>query len=191
MFLNPRGLLGSHSAVWLIQAYLLLELDPLSIHHFRHCGHTALTGFSNPFSESIPEQEVRTSSNNSLNDRHNSLEWQRTSPLLEAITIWWAGCEGKWLFCAISLWQTPMHVMWVGARWQGHLFLLLSMWGGTRLWMTTAEGGSVPLAACLCSLPPHDSLSSVLTGPAAGRASLLSQTPWSKDSTLLSVCVHM
>lgn len=80
-------------------------------------------------------------------------------------SIWRAGGEGEGeeQLRAISLWQTPMQVMWVGARWPGHPFLLLSMWGGTRLW-----GGA-------CAAAPH-----------AARRS-----PRSKDCTLLGVCVHM
>lgn len=62
----------------------------------------------------------------------------------------------------------PMHVNWVGARWQGPLFLLLSMCGGTRLRMTVGRGGIVPLVPCLC-LCPHTTCS-ILMGPAADRA---------------------
>ncbi len=85
----------------------------LSINHLRHCRLTALTGFSNP---SIQEQDVRTSSNNSLHDRRDSLKWQKTGPLLEAVTIWWAGCEGKELFYSDKRWCTS-------SAWQGHHFI--------------------------------------------------------------------
>lgn len=85
----------------------------------------------------------------------------------------------SWLWgeVAVLCCFTQMHVIWAGARWQGHLFLLLSMWGGTRLWMTAAGwrgcvAPSSPLAPCLCSCP-HTARSR-LTRPEARRAALLS-----------------
>lgn len=42
--------------------------------------------------------------------------------------------------CATLLWQMLMHVIWVGARWPGHLLLLPSTWGSTTLWMGMLEG---------------------------------------------------